>query len=131
MGEKIGDVNKLLTTPTTQSLKTKAKIKSVLLYLTVALACTDPSDAKLCLHRIRIRRHLYQDQTHGNPIPSHLWFSYSYFWNIHADFDFASIAFGYVHASIDATALFLVVGVFLVFLFYWFEAFASDLNLNR
>jgi hypothetical protein len=52
-------------------------------------------------------------------IPSHLifdffffffFFSYWYFWNIHADFDFASIAFGYVHASIDATALFLVVG---------------------
>ena len=112
-GEKMDEVNKFPTTPTTQSLKTKAKIKSVLLYHIVALACKEPSDAKLCLQRNRKRRHLYQDQTHANPITSHLWFfffSYWYFWNIHADFDFASIAFGYVHALIDETALFLVIG---------------------
>ena len=132
-GEKIDEVNKFPTTPTTQSLKTKAKIKSVLLYHIVALACKEPSDAKLCLQRIRKRRNLYQDQTHANPITSYLWFffffSYWYFWNIHADFDFASIAFGYVHALIDETALFLVIGFLGFFiLLIWGICFRSKLE---
>lgn len=83
----------------------------------------------------RERERHTQKITFGNSVPltpqerpsppgkkPHLWFSC--FWEyIHADFDYEIFiflcCFWVLHASIDATALFIVVGVsFLFFLFY-------------